>query len=118
MFVKLSLRERLVCLIDFLGMIILCLLPLPYCFCRVFFPTLFPAVVKGFLPLLTSPISGAANSTMSAPMPCATGTIYLCKNELQFYNILCKSSKPPSTLSSNRSIVWSFYLSESKHLIV
>ena len=89
MFVKMSLRDRLDCLVDFLGMILLCLLPplrphSPNCFFRVFFPTLFAAVLKDFLPLKNSPISGTANSNMSAPMRFAAGTTYLRKKELQF----------------------------------
>ena len=98
MFVKMSLRDLLVCLVDFVGMILFCLLhpyrtpsapfrlrlPSPNCFFRVCFPTIFAADLNDFLPLVTSPISGAANSDMSAPMRFATGTTYLRKKELQF----------------------------------
>ena len=120
MFVKMSLRDRLGCLVDFVGMILLCLLPpclpvvrlrlpsasslpptapflpavrlrlpsacgtllrlpSPNCFLRVCFPTLFAADLKDFLPLITSQISGAAKSNMSAPMRFAAGTTYLRK---------------------------------------
>ena len=96
MFVKMSLRDRLDCLVDFVGMIRLAVLflpvhllpvrlrlpcpsPYPSCFLRVFFPTLFAAVLKFFLPLTTSAISGTANSNMSAPMRFAAGTTYLRK---------------------------------------
>ena len=105
-----SLRDRLDCLLDFVGMILLCLLPpcrtpsasfrnlpsaygslpprapfrlrlpSPNCFFRVCFPTLFAADLNDFLPLMTSPVSGAANSNMSAPMRFAAETIYLRKN--------------------------------------
>ena len=125
MFVKMSLRYRLDCLVDFVGMILLCLLPpsrtprapfrlrfpSPKCFFKVCFPTLFEAVLKDFLLLITSPISGAANS-MSAPMRFAAGTTYLRKKgNCSSPNNLCKSPKSPSPLSSNRSMVGNFYLS-------
>ena len=84
MFVKRSLRDRLDCLVVFVGMNLLALrflwLPSPNCFLRVCFPTIFAADLKDFLPLITSPISGAANSNMSAPMHFAAGTTYLRKN--------------------------------------
>ena len=54
MFVNMSLPDRLDCLVDFVGMILLCLLPLPNCFFRVCFPTLFAADLKDFLPLISS----------------------------------------------------------------
>ena len=73
------LRDRLDCLVFFIGMILLCLPPLPNCFFRVCCPTLFAAVLKDFQPLITSPNSGAANSNMSAPMRFAAGTTYLRK---------------------------------------
>ena len=93
MFVKMSLRDWLDCLVDFVGMILFCLLPpwctptapfrlrfpSPNCFFRVFFTTVFTAVLKYFLPLKTSPISGAANSNMSALMRFAARTTYLRK---------------------------------------
>ena len=78
-----SLRDQLDCLVDFVGMILLAvlfLLPSPNCFFRVCFPTLFSAVFEDFLPLITSPISGAANSNMSASMRFAAETIHLRKN--------------------------------------
>ena len=95
MFVKFSLRDRLDCLVDFIGIILLCLLPLPTCFFRVCFPTLFAAYLKDFLPLITSPISGAANSNMSAPMRFATGTTYLSKNEVAVLPITCAGAQIP-----------------------
>ena len=83
MFVKTSLRDRLICFVDFVGMILLAvffLFPSPNGFFRVCFPTLFAAVLKFFLPLTTSAISGTANSNKSAPTRFAAGTIYLRKN--------------------------------------
>ncbi len=106
---KMSLRDQLGCLVDFVGTILLCLLPLPNCFLRVCIPTLYAADSKDFQPLITSPISGAANSNKSAPTRFAAGTIYLCKNGIAVLPITCAT--PPSPLSSNRSIFWNFYLS-------
>ena len=97
MFVKLSLRDRLDCLVDFVGMILLCLLrlPSPNCVFRVFFPTLFAADLKNFLALKISPISGAANSNMSAPMRFAAGTTYLRKNGIAVLPIsFARAPKP------------------------
>ena len=106
-----SFRDRLDCLVDFVGMIFLCLLPLcrtpsapfrlrlpspsPNCFLRVCFPTLFAAVLKFFLALATSAISGTANPNMSAPMRCAAGTTYLSKNGIAVLPITCASAPNP-----------------------
>ena len=98
MFVEMSLRDRLDCLVDFVGMILLCLLPLPKCFFRVCFPTLFAAVLKFFLPLTTSAISGTANSNNSAPTLFAAGTIYLRKNGIEVQPITCASAPNPLPL--------------------
>ena len=97
MFVKMSLRDRLDCLVDFVGLILLCLLRLlsPNCFFRVFFPTLFAAVLKVFLRLKTSPISGAANSNMSAPISYAAGTTYLRKKGIAVLPITCARAPNP-----------------------
>ena len=95
MFAKMSHRGRPDCLIDFVGKILLCLLPLPNCFFRVCFPTLFAADLKDFLPLKTSPISGAANSNMSAPMRFAAGTIYSRKNGIAVLPITCPRAPKP-----------------------
>ena len=83
-------------------MIFLCLLPpiclrlpSPNCFFRVCFPTLFTADLKDFLPLITSPVSGAANSNMSAPMRFAAGTIYLRKNGIAVLPKTCARAPNP-----------------------
>ena len=90
-----SLRDRLGCLVDFVGMIFLCLLPLPNCLFRVCFLTLFAAELKDFLPLKTSPFSGAANSNMSAPMPFSAGTNYLRKKGIAVLPITCARAPNP-----------------------
>ncbi len=109
MFVKLSLRDRLDCLVDFVGMILFCLLPAcrtlalpaalrlpsPNYFFRVCFPTLFAAVLKFFLPLTTSAISSTANSNKSAPTRFPAGTIYLRKNGISVLPITCASAPNP-----------------------
>ena len=82
-FVKLSLRDRLVGFADFAGKTpLVCLpntsccgllstfrflLPLLNCFLRVCVPTNFAAVSKLLLPLTTSAVSGHANSNKLAP---------------------------------------------------
>ena len=98
MFVKMSLPDRLDRLLDFVGMSLLCLLPPTICFFRVFFPTHFAAVLKDFLPLITSPISGAANSNMSAPMRFAAGTTYLRKKGIAVLLITCARAPNPLPL--------------------
>ena len=104
MSVKMSLRDRLDWSVDSVGMILLCLLtavrlrlpsPSPNCFLRVFFPTLFAADLKDFLPLKTSPISGAANSNLSAPMRFAAATTYLRKNGIAVLPITCARAPKP-----------------------
>ena len=98
MFVKMSLRDRLDCLVDVVGMIlpvVLFLLPSPNCFFRVCFPTLFAAILKFFLPLTTSAISGTANSNWSAPTRFAAGAIYLRKNGIAVLPITWASAPNP-----------------------
>ena len=95
-----SLRDRLDCLVDFVGMILFCLLPplrlpSPNCFLRVCFPTLFAADLKDFLPLITSAISGAANSNKSVPTLFAAGTIHLRKNGMAVLPITCARAPNP-----------------------
>ena len=95
MFVKMSLRDQLDCLVDFVGIILLAVLflfPSPNCFFRVCFPTLFAAVLKFFLPLTTSATSGKANSNKSAPKCFAAGTIYLRKNGIAVLPIPCANA--------------------------
>ena len=105
MFVKMSLRDRLHCLVDFIGMVFLCLLPpfdlslpSPNCFFRVCFPTLLAAALKDFLPLITSPISGTANSNKSAPTRFAAGTTYLRKKGIAVLPITCARAPNPLPL--------------------
>ena len=95
-FVKMSLRDRLICFAGFVGMTLLALrflwLPKPNCFLRVCLPTLFAAVLKFFLPLTTSAISGTANSNNSAPTRFEAGTIFLRKNGIAVLPITCASA--------------------------
>ena len=106
-----SLRDRMDCLVDFVGMTLLVclpyanslppmapfffLLPIPNCFLSVRLPTLFAADLKKFLPLITSPISGAANSNRSAPTRFVAGTIYFCRNGFAVLPITCASALNP-----------------------
>ena len=98
MFVKMSLRDRLDCLVDFVEMTlfaVLLLLSPPNCFFRVCFRTLFAAVLKLFLQLTTSAIFGTANCSKSAPTQFAAGTIYLRKNAIAVLPIFCASAPNP-----------------------
>ena len=108
MFVKMSLRDRLICFAVFVGMNLLALrfllhacrtptapfrlrLPSPNCSLKVCVPTVFAAVLIFFLLLTTSAITGTANSNKSAPTRFAAGTIYLCKNGIAVLPITCAS---------------------------
>ena len=73
-------------------------LPCPICFFRVRFPTLFAADLKDFLQLISSPISGAANSNKSAPTRFAAGTIFLRKNGIAVLPIACAIAPNPLPL--------------------
>ena len=105
MFVKMSLRDGLICLADFVGMTLLALLfllppvllrlPSLNCFLRVCLPTFFASVLIFFLPLTTSEISATANSNKSAPTRFAAGTIYLRKNGIAVLPITCASASNP-----------------------
>ena len=121
MFVKMSLRDRLDCLVDFVGITLLCLLtpclpavrklhsassfpptahfrmrlPSPNCFLRVCHPTFSAAVLKFFLPLTISANSGTANSNKSAPTRFVAGRIYLRKNGIAVLPITCASALNP-----------------------
>ena len=93
--------DQLDCLVDFVGMTLLCLLPpvhlrlpSPNCFFTVCFPTLIAADLKDFPSLKTSPISGAANSNMSAPKRFAAGMTYLRKNGIAVFPITAGASNP------------------------
>ena len=93
-----SLRDRLICFADFGGKNLLpvfFLLPLPNCFLRACPSTLFAAVLKLFLPLTTSAVSGTANSNKSAPTLFAAGTIFLRKNGIAVLPITCASAPNP-----------------------
>ena len=100
-----SLRDRLDCLVDFVGKILLCLLPPSTCgslhptvFFRVCFPTLFAALLRDFLPQITSQISGTANSNKSAPARFAAGTRYLRKKGIAVLPITCARAPNPLPL--------------------
>ena len=98
MFVKMLLRERLVCFPFFVELILLALsflLPLPFCFLIYSLPTVFAAVLKLLLPLTTSATSGAANSNKSAPTRFGIAKIYLRKDGVAIFPLLCASAPKP-----------------------
>ena len=93
-----SLRDRLICFADFVGMTLLALcflLPLPNRFFKVCLPTLFAAVLKFFLPIITSATSGTANSNKSAPTHSAAGTIFSRKNGIAVPQYLVQVHRIP-----------------------
>ena len=97
-FVRISLRDRLVCLADFVGMrllAVLFLLPLPNFSLNVCLPTLLAAVWKCFLPLTRSAISGEAKCNKSASTHFAAETIYSRKSGIAVVPITCASALNP-----------------------
>ena len=93
-----SLRDRLICFADFVGLTLLAvlfLLPLPKGFLRVCLLPFFAAILKLFLPVTTSAISGTANYNKSAPTGFAAGTIYLRKNGIAVLPKFCASAPNP-----------------------
>ena len=123
MFVKMSLRDRLDCLVHFVGMNLLCLLPpfslrfpSPNCFFRICFPTLFAAVLKFFLPLRTSAVPGTANSNKSAPTRFAAVTLYLRKNGIAVLPINC--ARAPTVFQPLYSMVFLLVLKQPPCSIV
>ena len=85
-----SLRDRLLRLVDLGGMILLAvnfLAPSPSCFFKVCRPTILAADLMFFLLLTTSAISGTANSNMSAPICLAAGTMYFLRKGIAFLPI-------------------------------
>ena len=117
MFVKKSLRERLVCFAVFVGMILLALVFLPSLvnwFLRACLPSLFAAVFKCFLHITTSTISGTATSNKSALTRFAAGRPIHAKRDLQSSQYLVQVHR---TLSNNASIEWILHLSWSNHLV-
>ena len=98
MIVKMCLRDRLICFADFVGLTLLAVLflltPLN-CFLNICLPTLFAAVLKFFLPLTSSAISGATNSKKLAPTSFAAETIFFCQIEFQFSQYLVQLHRNP-----------------------
>ena len=84
MFVKMSLRDRLAFLLDFVELTLLCVLLLPNCFLNAWLPTLFAPLLKFSLPFTIFAISGAASAIKSTSTLFAAGTTYLRKNGICF----------------------------------
>ena len=114
MFVKMSLRDRLDCLVDFVGMILLCLL-------RLLFPIyFFQSFLSHSLYRRLERFSSTKNLShlwrsklehVSTDAFCRRDDIFTQKRNCCSSNNLCKIPKAPSPLSSNRSIEWNLYLS-------
>ena len=108
MFVKIPLRDRLVGFADFVSKTVLALfflLPLPNCFLKVCHPTLLEAVLRLFLPLTTSAISGTAKSNKSAPTRFPARTIYLRKNGIAVLPLTCATA-PNSRPRCRPILLW------------
>ena len=107
MFVKMSLSYRLGCLVNFVGMIFLCLLSLPNCFFQILLPHTLCSRLERFS--TTNNLCDFWHSELqhvSTYAFCRRDDIYTQKWNCSSPNNLCKSLKSPSPLSSNRSIVW------------
>ena len=111
LFAKLSLRDRLDRSVDFIGMILLCLLPLPNWFFRACFPTFFAADLKDFFTANNLSILWCSKlQHVSTYAFCCWDYIFTQKGNYSSPNYLCKSPKSPSPLYSNRSIEWNLHL--------
>ena len=110
MFVKMSLRDRLDCLVGFVGLILLCLLPLRNCFFSLLSHTLCCCLER------CSTANNLSNLWCSKLQHVSTYSfcrwyISTQKGNCSSTNNLCKSPRSPSPLSSNRSTEWNLYLS-------
>ena len=116
-----SLRDRLDCLVNFVGMILLAvffLVPSPNCF----FQSLLPPTLCSRLEILStannfcnfwhSKIQQVNNYAF-----CSWDVIFAQKWNCCSPNNFCKCTKSPSTLSTNNSRVWNLYLSSSNHFV-
>ena len=115
MFVKLSLRDQLVCFAEYVGKIlhaVVFLLPLHNFFLRVCLPTTFTAVLIFFLPLMTCEISRAAILKKSTPTIFARAIFFTPKWICGSLKKLFKFSESRSTLSTNTltelNLYWSW----------
>ena len=98
MFLKRSLRDRVVCVAVIAGMTqleVFFLSPLRNCSLKISLPTLFAAVLSFFLPPTTSTISGTAIANQLASTRFAAGTIFLFKNGIAALPITCASALNP-----------------------
>ena len=134
MFVKRSLRDRLIFFAVFVGLTLLALrfllppclpyasslpptvplrlrLPSPNCFLKVCLPTLFAAVLIFFLPIPTSAISGSVKFQQVGTYAFRSwDDIFTQKLNCSSNNNQCKCTESSSTLSTNISKEWNLYL--------
>ena len=102
MLIKMSLFDHLARLVDFVGINLLCLLPLPNCLINVSPPTFSATLLKLFLSLTISAVSGVAHSIKSAPTHFAGETTYTSKNGIA---VLSKAqASEPNSLPSCQPI--------------
>ena len=98
MFVKMSLRDRLFCLADFVGKTLLAVFFFGTA-TQVFSQSLSShnlcSCIEFLVPVTISAILGAAYSNKSTPTHFAAGTIYLRKNGIAVIPINCASAPNP-----------------------
>ena len=132
MLVKMSLRNRLDCLVDFVGKILLRLLHpcLPYAsshpptapFTQLFFQSLLSNTLCRRLERFST-ANNLSNlwyskfQQVSTYAFCSWDDILTQKRNCSSPNTLCKCTESPSPLSSKPSIVWNLYLSSSNYLV-
>ena len=92
---EICLRYQMASLIDFVGMTILCVLPLPDCFVNVQLPALFFALLKLCLPPTTFAISNAASSIKTTSAHFAAGTKKLPEKGIAALLRTCTSARLP-----------------------
>ena len=129
MFVKLSLRDRLICSVDLVEMTLLAVLLLPPVHLRLpspspscFFQSLLSHTLCSRLEILSTTnnlcdLWHSKFQQVSTYAFCSWNDIFTQKRNCSSPKNLCKSPKSPSTLSTNTAIVWNLYLSWSNHLV-
>ena len=118
MFVKMSLCDRLDCLIDFVGLIFLFTTAI-----QLFFQSLLSNILCSRLESIytANNFSSLCRSKLlhvSTDVFCRWDDIFTQEWNCSSPNKLCESQKSPCLLSSNPSLVWNFYFSWSNHLVV
>ena len=130
MFVKMSLRDRLICYADSVGMTPLAWLPsaygsllLPATTTQLFSQSLSSHTLYNCLENLptTNNLCNFWHSNfqqVSTYAFCSWDDKFMQKRNCSSHNNLCKRNESSSTLSTNTSLEWNLYLSWSNHLVL